>query len=650
MKSVFAFAFSLFLTVAASAQNYVYQSGGVTPNHAVRWITNGVIGDGGTAANGFLSSIGVLAQGPAICQQSAAPPSPYNQLCLGVNTAGAATISLQNYGGASPQNLNFVINGVTYPFPQSLNSLVIGGTAIINCSTNGYGLYNNNGILGCEPITASPGGSNTDLQYNSSGSFGGISGATSDGTNVTFGAANLRVLGSSTGYNTLETANAGTSNYVTTFPAATDTVVELAQTQTLTNKTIASLTDVLGGVTLTLGSDATGDIYYRNSGGVLTRLGIGSTGNVLTVSGGLPAWESNTVVTTFSAGTTGFTPNSATTGAVTLAGTLAVANGGTGAAISATQYGLPYFISTTAMGSTGAGTSSGVLQGNASGAPTWVTTLSNTLQGNITTVGTIGTGVWQGTAPGLAYGGTNANLTANAGGIVYSTVSALAILNNPNSNGECLLSGTSAPTWGSCSGTTGVASLGNASADTSLTIAGTGSGPWTGTVTVQLNLGNAQTWTAAQTFTNGDLILAGSSSGSSALETSATGGGTITFQAGAHTVASITLADQTLSGGANVTSNNIGTVSSGTTTVDCGTRPLQYLTNGGAFTLAAPSNDGACDIQITNNGSAGAVTFSGFTVNSAFTGGTLTTTNTNKFFVHIERINGSSTYIVIPQQ
>jgi hypothetical protein len=37
-----------------------------------------------------------------------------------------------------------------------------------------------------------------------------------------------------------------------------------------------------------------------------------------------------TAVTTFSGGTTGFTPNTATSGAVTLGGTLAVANGGTG--------------------------------------------------------------------------------------------------------------------------------------------------------------------------------------------------------------------------------------------------------------------------------------------------------------------------------
>ena len=74
-----------------------------------------------------------------------------------------------------------------------------------------------------------PGGSITQLQYNNSGAFGGVSGLTSDGTNATFGAANLRLLGSSTGYTTLESANAGASNYIATFPAATDTVGELGQ-------------------------------------------------------------------------------------------------------------------------------------------------------------------------------------------------------------------------------------------------------------------------------------------------------------------------------------------------------------------------------------------------------------------------------------
>src|ERR1035437_2267546 len=115
------------------------------------------------------------------------------------------------------------------------------------------------------------------------------------------------------------------------------------------------------------------------------------------------------------------------------------------------------------------------------------------------------------------------------------------------------------------------------------------------------------------------------------------------------TAATLTVADQTLSGGANVTPANLGTKSSGTTTIDCGTAPLQYLTNGGAFTLAAPSNDGSCIIQVTNNGSAGAITFSGFTVSSS-TGAALTTTNTNKFMISIARINGSSIYTTTAQQ
>jgi hypothetical protein len=55
--------------------------------------------------------------------------------------------------------------------------------------------------------------------------------------------------------------------------------------------------------------------------------------------------------------------------------------------------------------------------------------------------------VWQGTAVALAYGGTNANLTAVAGGVIYSGASALAI-SAAGTSGQVLTSaGASAPTW-----------------------------------------------------------------------------------------------------------------------------------------------------------------------------------------------------------
>ncbi len=44
-------------------------------------------------------------------------------------------------------------------------------------------------------------------------------------------------------------------------------------------------------------SGATGDLYYRNSSGHFVRLGVGSAGQYLRVSGGLPAWDDATMAT-----------------------------------------------------------------------------------------------------------------------------------------------------------------------------------------------------------------------------------------------------------------------------------------------------------------------------------------------------------------
>jgi len=44
---------------------------------------------------------------------------------------------------------------------------------------------------------------------------------------------------------------------------------------------------------LNLGSDATGDTYYRNSSGHFTRLPAGTNGHVLTLAGGIPSWAAS---------------------------------------------------------------------------------------------------------------------------------------------------------------------------------------------------------------------------------------------------------------------------------------------------------------------------------------------------------------------
>jgi len=157
----------------------------------------------------------------------------------------------------------------------------------------------------------------------------------------------------------------------------------------------------------------------------------------------------------------------------------------------------------------------------------------------------------------------------------------------------------------------------------------------------------ASSVTAAFTFSNSDIKELGSSTGVTTITSANSGSSnfTITLPAATDTMAGLTAIDQALSGGFNVTPPNQGTKSSGTYTPDCGAGPLQYFTNGGAFILAAPSSDGECTLYDLNNGSAGTITFSGFTV-GANTGDALTNTNTSKFFIQIQRVNSVATYSV----
>lgn len=113
-----------------------------------------------------------------------------------------------------------------------------------------------------------------------------------------------------------------THDYKLSGVTGTDKAASLTGTEVFTNKTLTSptltsptiATGTLSSTTLNtrttmngtttfnatgsvvrmnLGNDATGDLLYRNSVGNLTRLGLGSAGQVLKVVAGLPAWDAS---------------------------------------------------------------------------------------------------------------------------------------------------------------------------------------------------------------------------------------------------------------------------------------------------------------------------------------------------------------------
>ena len=205
---------------------------------------------------------------------------------------------------------------------------------------------------------------------------------------------------------------------------------------------------------------------------------------------------------------------------------------------------------------------------------------------------------------------TTTSVFAGAGGGTSVTVPSGAWI-CPTSNGTNYDTLSSGVTTGT------VTSVSNS--DVSLTIS-----PTTGAVVASLNVSHANTWAAAQTFTNSDIKLLGSSTGATTF-TSANAGAsnfTLTFPAATGTLAALGLA-QTWTG-AQTFGEVIGTLTtqSGTTytlaATDCGTTVL--FTSGSAITVTTLNSlPIGCAIAIEQGG-AGQITIangSGATSHSA---------------------------------
>lgn len=321
---------------------------------------------------------------------------------------------------------------------------------------------------------------------------------------------------------------------------------------------------------LSVANGGTGDatltshgVLYGNGTSAVGVTVAGITGQFLSGNtGAAPTWA--TGLSSWSAGTTGFTPSSPTGGAVVLAGTLIPANGGTGIS-SYTTGDLLYASSSSVLTALAdIATGNAVISGGTSTAPSWGKIGLTTHVTGILPVANGGSGAATFTAHGLLVGEGTSAFAALATG----------------TTGQLLVGVTGAdPVWTSVPAN-GVTTIGFGT--TGLTpSAATG-----GVVTVAGTLAVANGGTGQTSYTDGQLLI-GNSSGNTLTKASLTAGTGISITPGNG---SISIATTASGGNVPVTETSNFNAVAGTFT-----NPTVYAVNttGGAVTAtldAAPAN------------------------------------------------------------
>jgi len=306
----------------------------------VHFVTNSSTTDAMTIFNNGGISLGGFAN-PGIANMSASKFVPgYTSVtaAAGTTTLTASSNYYQNLVGTTTQ---------TFQLPDA-TGLLVGTTFIFdNDSTGTLTVVDN----ASGPIETIPGGAAGFVYLADNATVAGtwrrhaFLPASYDFNATTANFGNATITNAVWNGTTIASGYGGTG--LTTFTGANNALYS-------TNATtlVAGTLPVAAGGTAKTTFTANG-VVYGDGTNPLGVTAAGTTGQVLVGNtGGAPSWAtvSSSLVSSFSAGTTGFTPNSATTGAVTLAGTLNVANGGTGLTSLTAGY-IPYGDGTNPFGS-----------------------------------------------------------------------------------------------------------------------------------------------------------------------------------------------------------------------------------------------------------------------------------------------------------
>ena len=616
----------------------------------------------------------------------ATSPTFTSAVTLGTASSTRGTLVLANTSAntVTLQSSNSTAATYTLTFPAA-------------APVNGYYLQTDtNGVLswaaGGGGGGGSPGGSNTQVQFNNAGAFGGDAAFTfvngtgtatmSLGVASTTSAA-LKLYNSASANSVSLASGNNTASWTLTLPPDDGSANQFLQTDGSGNTIWAAAaagtinTGTAGQITY---SSGTNTLSGTSTGtGVLTALGnnvTGSNGIVLATSPTIttPTTSGNVTATgtgalflaDFSNATVAsrFSFQTSTTNGLT--GIYALPNGSaTGAAWQATNNSDPtnaskIMITTNAFtdvqlvsGINGTGTylplsiytgggvsaqfsaTKGIFTLGVSGSTAGVLNIAGSTSGTVSIQGAAGAGTYNFNLPTSA-GTSGQPLLSGGGGASSMTFGTLGV-----SGGGTGASSASITAFNNITGYTASGATGTTSTDlvfsTSPTLVTPNIGVATATSVNGLTITSS---TGTLTITNGK-----TASFSNTLTLAGTDSTTMTFPSTSSTVLT-TGNTATITKGYTVTPASIST---GSFTVTPANGNYQYVTNNGAYTITAPASDCAVDILVTNGASAGATTFSGFTVGVNI-GSALTTTNTNRFIISVRRINSISTYSIYALQ